>query len=118
MLSPVVTWGILFYELLQVSVAFIAVVLALHWERLEFLAGLLFLLIYAILDLVDIFLFSVVEGVYLDVAQFGFILLAIVFFIYGMSPYWKSPGPSGGQNEEREEPASGGKPIFSYLKKI
>ena len=118
MISPVVTWGILVYELLQVSVAFIAVVLALHWEKLEFLAGLLFLLIYAILDLVDIFLFSIVQGVYLDVAQFGFILLAIVFFIFGMSPYWKSPGPSGGQKEEPEETASRDIPIFSYLKKI
>lgn len=118
MISPVVTWGILIYELLQVVVAFIAVVLALHWEKLEFLAGLFFLLIYTILDLVDIFFFSIVHGVYLDVAQFGFILLAIVFFIFGMSPYWRSPGPSGGQKGEPEGAASGDIPIFSYLKKI
>jgi hypothetical protein len=118
MVPSVITWGILFYEIIQVTVAFIAVVLALSWEKLEFLAGLLFLLIYAILDLADIFLFSIAQGIYLDVAQFGFIMLALLFFIYGMSPYWKSPEAAGIQENEPGDTPSDGISIFSHLRKI
>lgn len=118
MIPSVITWGILLYEIIQVTVAFIAVVLALSWEKLEFLAGLIFLLIYATLDLVDIFLFSIAQGIYLDVAQFGFILLAIIFFIFGMSPYWKPEGVPGTEQTEPVNTSSGGQSIFSHLKKI
>jgi len=72
------------YEIIQVLVAFIAVVLAVKWKKTEFLAGLSFLFIYAFLDMIDVYFFTITQGVYLDVAQFGFILLASIFFIIGM----------------------------------
>jgi len=118
LISPVITSGILLYEIIQVTVAFIAVVLALRWEKLEFLAGLIFLLIYAVLEMVDIFLFSIAQGISLDVAQFGFILLAIIFFIIGMSPYWKTAGIRGMNHTEPGDISTGGPSILSLLKKI
>jgi len=118
LIPPVITSGILLYEIIQVTVAFIAVVLALRWEKLEFLAGLIFLLIYAVLETVDIFLFSLAQGIYLDVAQFGFILFAIIFFIIGMSPYWKTAGIRGMKHKEPGDISSGGPSILSLLKKI
>ena len=118
LIPSVITWGILLYELVQVTVAFIAVILALSWEKLEFLAGLIFLLIYAILDLVDIFLFSIAQGIYIDVAQFGFILLAIIFFIFGMSPYWKPATVPGTNQAEQQDTSSRSPSIFAYLKKL
>jgi hypothetical protein len=118
LIPPVIISGILLYEIIQVTVAFIAVVLALRWEKLEFLAGLIFLLIYAVLEMVDIFLFSIAQGIYLDVAQFGFILLAIIFFIFGMSPYWKTAGVAGTKQKEPGNISSGAPSILSILKKI
>jgi len=118
LIPPVIISGILLYEIIQVSVAFIAVVLALRWEKLQFLAGLIFLLIYAVLELLDIFLFSIAQGIYLDVAQFGFILLAIIFFILGMSPYWKIAGVPGTIQKEPGTISSGDPSILSILKKI
>jgi hypothetical protein len=118
LIPPVIISGILLYEIIQVTVAFIAVVLALRWGKPQFLAGLIFLLIYAVLEMVDIFLFSIAQGIYLDVAQFGFILLAIIFFIFGMSPYWKPAGVSGTKQKEPGNISSGAPPILSILKKI
>jgi hypothetical protein len=80
--------GILLYGLLQVFVAFIAVILSVKWEKYEFLAGLSILLLYSIVELIDVFFFTILNDMYLDVAQFGFILLAIIFFIIGMHPVW------------------------------
>jgi hypothetical protein len=84
----VADWGILLYEIIQVTVAFIAVVLAVQWKKNDFLPGLFFLFVYTVLDVIDIFVFSMVHKMYIDVAQFGFILLAIAFFIIGMNPSW------------------------------
>jgi F0F1-type ATP synthase membrane subunit a len=81
-------WGILIYEIIQVAVAFIAVMLALKWKKNDFLPGLFFLFVYTVLDAIDIFVFSMIHEIYIDVAQFGFVLLAIVFFIIGMNPSW------------------------------
>jgi hypothetical protein len=88
MALSVLNWGFLLYEMIQVVVAFIAVMLAIRWKKHDFLPGLSLLLLYAVLDAIDVFIFSIISGVYLDVAQFGIILLAIIFFIIGMNPSW------------------------------
>jgi hypothetical protein len=103
MASALVDSGIMLYELVQVLVAFIAIVLAVKWKKYEFLAGLSFLTLYAIVEMIDAFVFTVAHIVFLDVAQFGFILLAIVFFIIGMHPSW-SPRLVPGVKKEYSEP--------------
>jgi len=105
MASALVESGIVLYELVQVLVAFIAIVLAVKWKKYEFLAGLSFLALYAIIEMIDVFLFTMVHVVYLDIAQFGFILLAIIFFILGMHPSW-SLKPVSGTNKQNMEPTS------------
>jgi len=79
-------WAIFSYDIVQVIVAFAAVLLAVRWEKSEFIPGLSMLFLYTVLEAADVFLFT--QGVPLDVAQFGFILLAIIFFIVGMHPSW------------------------------
>jgi len=79
--------GILLYEYLKILVAFAAVVLAIKWKKTEFLAGLVFLLLYTIFDAMNIFFSTVLQKSFLDVSQFGFIMLALIFFIIGM---WQS----------------------------
>ncbi len=79
--------GIFLYEIIKIAVACIAVVLAIKWKKTEFLAGLLFLLLYTILDAMNIFFSTILQKSYIDASQFGFILLALISFILGM---WKS----------------------------
>ncbi len=79
-------WAIISYDLVQVMVAFVAVVLAVRWEKSGFIPGLSMLFLYTVLEATDVWLFA--QGIPLDIAQFGFILLAIVFFIIGMNPAW------------------------------
>lgn len=86
MIPALLQSGLIGYGTLQVCVALVAVALAIKWKKIEFLPGLCFLLLYAILEVVDLFFFTVLQGEYIDVAQFGFILLALVFFIIGMHP--------------------------------
>jgi hypothetical protein len=81
-----VDMGVFFYEYLQVLVAFAAVVLAAKWKRSEFVPGLFFLLLYTIVDAVDVFLFTITDAVYIDFSQFGFVLLALIAFILAMKP--------------------------------
>jgi hypothetical protein len=116
---PVVfEWEIILYEVIQVFVAFIAVVLAFKWRRSEFLAGLSFLLIYAILDLVDVVFSMTAQGIYMDTAQFGFVLLSIIFFIIGMHHSWSFESESPGRKQEIKDKASCGPSIISVLRKI
>ena len=75
--------------------ALIAVVLAVKWNKPQFLPGLSFLLLYSIIEVIDLFFFTIVNSIFIDVAQFGFILLAIVFFIIGMHPSWAPQMVSG-----------------------
>jgi hypothetical protein len=89
MVTTVLDWSIMLYMSIQVIVAFFALLLAVKWKRDEFIAGLFFIFLYTILDAADVFLFTLVQGISLDIAQFGFILLAIIFFIIGMNPAWK-----------------------------
>jgi hypothetical protein len=86
MISVLFESGILLYGFFQVIVASIAVILAVKWEKHEFLAGLSFLFLYSVIELIDLFFFTILNEVYFDIAQFGFILLAIIFFIMGMHP--------------------------------
>jgi hypothetical protein len=118
MLSFIFTWGILLYEIIQVIVTFIAVILAISWEKFEFLAGLFFLFIYAVVDLVDVFMFTIEQTIFLDAARFGFILLAVLFFIIGMSPYWKKIRPAATKEKEGEKTGEESSSVFSVLKKI
>ena len=83
----VVDAGIFLYEIIKIVVACIAVVLAILWKRNEFLAGLIFLFLYTILDAVNIFLSTLLQQSFIDASQFGFILLALISFIIGM---WQS----------------------------
>jgi hypothetical protein len=80
--------GIIFYGFIQLFTALIAVVLAVHWKKYEFLPGLFFLLLYSIIDMVDLSFITIANSTFVDVAQFGFILIAIIFFIIGMNPAW------------------------------
>lgn len=84
--SLVVDLGVFFFEYCRVIVAFIAVVLAVKWKRNEFLAGLFFLLIWSFLDAVYVTFSIVLDESFINVSQFGFILLALVCFIVGMRP--------------------------------
>ncbi len=79
--------GIFLYEIIKIVVACIAVVLAILWKRNEFLAGLIFLFLYTILDAVNIFFSTLLQSSFIDASQFGFILLALISFIIGM---WQS----------------------------
>ena len=78
--------GIVLYGIIQLIVALLAVYLAVKWNKNEFLPGLFFLFLYAFVEVIDLFFFTILEGIFIDVAQFGFILLAIIFFIVGMHP--------------------------------
>jgi hypothetical protein len=61
---------------------------AVKWDKFEFLAGLICLLLYAIMEVITTFFFTISQGLYIDIAQFGFIMLTIVFFIIGVHPSW------------------------------
>lgn len=86
MASLVVDLGVFLFEYLRVIVAFAAVILAVKWKRNEFLAGLFFLLLWSVLDAVYVTLSTVMDESFINVSQFGFILLALVSFIIGMRP--------------------------------
>jgi uncharacterized membrane protein len=109
--------GIILYGIIQVIVALIAVVLAVKWNKLEFLPGRFFLLLYAIIEVIDLFFFTIVNSIFMDVAQFGFILIAIVFFIFGMHPSWSQKLVSGKKNNNRPAP-SRNESVISLVKKI
>jgi len=106
------------YGVFQVIIAFTAVILSVKWNKYEFLAGLSFLLIYSIVSLLDTFIFTIVYGVFLDVAQFGFILLAIVFFVIGMHPLYAPKMASGMRKQISEHKHSSGESLISILKKF
>ncbi len=117
MISALLESGIILYGLFQVLVAFIAVILAVKWEKYEFFAGLAFLLLYSIVEIIDVFFFTILNYVYLDVAQFGFILLAIIFFIIGMHPAWAPKMVSGLGVRKTEHKPSRNESVISILRK-
>jgi hypothetical protein len=118
MISQLFESGIILYDFLQVLVAFIAVVLSVKWNKYEFLAGLSFLLLYAIFNIIDEFIFTLVQGLFIDIAQFGFILLAIVFFIIGMHPTYAPKLVSGMRERNTSLKHSRDESLISILKKF
>lgn len=118
MISALLGSGLVIYGFFQAIIAFTAVVLSVKWNKPEFLAGLSFLLIYAIVYLADTFIFTIVFGVFLDVAQFGFILLAIVFFIIGMHPVYAPKLVSGMKQRNTKQKPFRDESLISILKKI
>jgi hypothetical protein len=110
--------GMILYGIIQGIVAFIAVVLALIWKKFDFLAGLFFLFLYTIIELVDVFIFTIERGVFIDIAQYGFILLAIIFFIIGMHPSWAARFAPGVKEHSPKDTSSTRESAFSLIKKI
>jgi hypothetical protein len=121
MIPALLESGIIIYGLIQVIVAFVAVVLAVKWNKYEFLAGLSFLLVYTIVEMIDLFFFTMGHSVYIDVAQFGFILLAIIFFIIGMHPSypsWSHMLVSGKKNAVTGKKSQKSDSILTHLRKL
>lgn len=110
--------GFMVYGFIQFVVAGIAVILALKWNKFEFLPGLVFLFLYSGIETIDLFFFAIANSVFIDVAQFGFILLSIIFFIIGMHPVY-APKLVSVMHEDktRNEPA-GNESVMSILKKF
>ena len=118
MIPTLLASGIILYGIIQLIAALIAVVLAVKWNKFEFLTGLSFLLLYAIVNMIDVFFFTIVYGVFLDVAQFGFILLAIIFFIIGMHPTWVPKLGVGMRLRNTEKKSSNSESLLSIVRKI
>jgi hypothetical protein len=74
------------FESFSVIVAVSAVALAIAWKKDEFIAGLFFLLLWSVLNAVDVILSTVLDQPFINASQFGFILLALISFIIGMRP--------------------------------
>jgi hypothetical protein len=106
------------YGFFQVIVALIAVILALKWNKYDFLAGLLMLLLYSVVEIIDLFFLTILNNVFLDVAQFGFILLAIIFFIIGMHPSWAPRLVSGLGGQKTGHKTSRSESVFTILRKV
>ena len=117
MISTLFESGILIYNFFQVLIAFTAVILSVKWNKYEFLAGLSFLLIYSIVNIIDVVFFTFVHGVFIDVAQFGFILLAILFFIIGMHPVY-SPKLVSGMRDKNIDYKPRDDSLISFLKRF
>ena len=118
MISALAESGMIVYGIIQVIVALIAVILALKWKKFDFLIGLFFLLLYAIIEVIDVFFFTITQGVFIDIAQYGFILLAIIFFIIGMHPSWAARLVPGVRVHSPENQSSRQESAFSLIKKI
>jgi hypothetical protein len=110
--------GIMLYELVQILIAFLAIVLAVKWKKFEFLAGLTFLALYAFVEMIDTYIFTFVHIVYLDIAQFGFILLAIIFFIIGMHPSWSLRLVPGTGKRDAAPESSRPESLISTLRRL
>ncbi len=110
--------GIVLYGIIQLIVALLAVFLAVKWNQYEFLPGLFFLFLYALVEVIDLFFFTILEGMFVDVAQFGFILLAIIFFIVGMHPAWAQKLIMTRKGQNTEPKTSSHESAISILKKF
>jgi hypothetical protein len=104
MIPTLLASGMIVYGIIQVIFAFIAVFLAVKWNKGEFLLGLCFLLLYAIIEVINLFFFTILNNIYIDVAQFGFILLAIISFCR--------------KEQSQEHKTSPKKSLISIVKKI
>ena len=118
MIPTLLASGIVLYGIIQFFVALLAVVFSLKWNKPEFLAGLFFLLLYSLVEVIDLYLITVVHAIYFDVAQFGFILLAIIFFIVGMHPEWMHKMKFMSKSKDIRESNSRPDSIISILRKM
>jgi hypothetical protein len=117
MITALFESGMILYGIIQVIIACIAVILAVKWDKFEFLAGLICLLLYAIMEVITTFFFTISQGLYIDIAQFGFIMLTIVFFIIGVHPSWAPWLVTGmGMKSPEKKPAMT-ESVISLLKK-
>ncbi len=118
MIPALLASGIILYGIIQLIAALIAVFLAVKWNKFEFLPGLFFLLLYAIIEVTDLFFFTIVKSIFIDVAQFGFILIAIVFFIIGMHPTYAKKMGQRKTDQSNPDSSSSGESAISILKKF
>jgi ABC-type multidrug transport system permease subunit len=118
MIPTLLASGIVLYGIIQFFVALLAVVFSLKWNKPEFLAGLFFLLLYSLVEVIDLYLITVVHAIYFDVAQFGFILLAIIFFIVGMHPEWMHKMKFMSKSKDIRQSNSRHDSIISILRKM
>ena len=58
MIPTLLASGIILYGIIQLIAAIIAVILAVKWKKFEFLPGLSFILLYAIIEVIDLFFFT------------------------------------------------------------
>ncbi len=86
MASLAVDLVVFIFESISVIVAVCAVALAIKWKKNEFLAGLFFLLLWSVLNAIDVTFATVLDVPFINASQFGFILLALISFIIGMRP--------------------------------
>ncbi len=110
--------GFMVYGFIQFVVAGIAVILALKWNKFEFLPGLVFLFLYSVIEAIDLFFFTIASSVFIDVAQFGFILLSIIFFIVGMHPLYAPKLVSVIHEKNTQNEPAGNESVMSILKKF
>ncbi|MFA4876646.1 MAG: hypothetical protein WC586_04480 [Methanoregula sp.] len=94
MASAVLDLVVLLFEYLNVIVALMALGFAIKWKKMEFFAGLFFLLLYTGLDAIELSLITIFDVSMINASQFGFILLAIIGFILGMRPTGTITKPS------------------------
>jgi len=81
MIPTLLASGIVLYGIIQLIVALVAVYLAMKWNKKEFLPGLFFLLMYAFVEVIDLFFFTVLEGMFIDVAHSGLSCLPLFFLL-------------------------------------
>jgi CDP-diglyceride synthetase len=117
MIPTLLKAGMILYGIIQVIVAFIALLLAVKWNKFEFLAGLICLFLYAIVEVINTFIFMNVQREFIGIAQFGFILLAIIFFIIGMHPSWAPRMVSGMGVKTTEKKPARPESVISLLRK-
>ena len=73
-------------ESVRIIVALFAIGLAIKWKRNDFLAGLIFLLLWSVLDAISVMFSTLLDEQVVNASQFGFIMLALISFIVGMRP--------------------------------
>lgn len=118
MIPTLLASGMVLYGLIQFIVAFLAVFLALKWNKPEFLPGLFFLFLYSLVEVIDLFFITITQEIYFDVAQFGFILFAIIFFIIGMHPLWFQKMRFTSKSKAAKQTNSQGESTISILRKM
>ncbi|OPY32851.1 MAG: hypothetical protein A4E34_02228 [Methanoregula sp. PtaU1.Bin006] len=95
MASHAVDLVVLVFESISVIAAVSTVAPAKTWNKNEFLAWLIFLLLWTILNALDIIIPAILDIQIINASLFGFILLALISFIPHMRPAAVFCKPSG-----------------------